>query len=128
MLSESVPDAPDQMPGPESGFAPLFIPVGRESRKFRRYYFRGHATATIYPPAGSEHEKPQVCFVLTRDLSRNGIGIVHPVSLLENQRMDLEFPTGQKLSVQVQRIKHLEQGCFLFGCRILGREGDTKSG
>jgi hypothetical protein len=71
---------------------------------------------------------PQVCFVLTRDLSRSGISILHPVSLIEDQRIDLEFSTGQKLLVQIQRVQRLELNCFLIGCRILRCESKRSTG
>jgi hypothetical protein len=122
MIVEPDSEAADELPETGADYSSLFVPAGREARKFRRYFFRAHATATIYPEAGREGERPQVCFVLTRDLSRSGISILHPVPLSEGRRIDLEFPTGQKLSVAIKRVKPLELGCYLFGCRILGSE------
>jgi hypothetical protein len=122
MLDEMPTDAADELPDGGSEYSSVYVPAGREARKFRRYYFRAHATATIYPEAGREGDRPQVCFVLTRDLSRSGISILHPVALAEGRRIDLEFPTGQKLAVAIKRVTALEAGCFLFGCRILGSD------
>jgi hypothetical protein len=110
-VTDLLPESPAERPA-------ALVPTGREHRKFRRYYFRTLATATIYSPKGNACRSPQVCYVLTRDLSRSGISFLHPVSLPMRQAVDLCFPSGQKLLVEIHRIEQLEPDCFLFGCKL----------
>jgi hypothetical protein len=92
-------------------------PVGAgHSRRFERYYFRALATAVIYPAAGQKNQTPQLCYVLTRDLSRGGVSILHPVPLCKGQRLDLELTDGRKYTLSVQWIKRLDRHCFCMGC------------
>ena len=60
-----------------------------ENRKFRRHDFRMLAIATIHPPNGREHEPVQMCYVLTRNVSRGGICLLHPTPLFQSQRIDM---------------------------------------
>ena len=98
---------------------PLFPIDPNESRKHQRYYFRALATATIHPPVGEPDGRPQVCFIMTKDLSRSGVSVLHPVPLFESQRIDLEFADGRKLSVAIQWVRQLEAKLFMMGCRFV---------
>lgn len=117
MASSILADTADLLPESRAESQSIMVPTGTEHRKSRRYYFRTLATATIYPPVGVEGQ-PQVCYVLTRDLSRSGISFLHPAPLFSSQRIDLSFPSGQQLTVEIQRITLLEPGCILFGCKL----------
>jgi hypothetical protein len=118
MPGGAIPNVGDLLPQSWADKCDATIPTGSEDRRHPRFYFRTLATATIYPPTGQEEKGPHTCYVLTRDLSRGGISILHPVPLFQSQRVDLEFPTGQKLSVEIKWIRRLEQNCFVLGCRI----------
>ena len=118
MPDGTIPTVNDLLPQSWTESGPATIPSGSEGRRHPRYYFRTLATATIYPPVGQEEKGPHTCFVLTRDLSRGGVSFLHPVPLFQSQRVDLEFPTDQKLSVEIKWIRRLEQNCFLLGCRL----------
>ena len=96
-----------------------FPVVGAEGRRFERYEFRALATATIHPPAGRAGERPQVCYVLTRDLSRGGISILHPTRLAQHQQIDLELSDGRKFTLDVQWIKRLDRNSYCIGCRFV---------
>jgi hypothetical protein len=102
-----------------------FPVVGAEGRRFARYQFRALATATIYPPAGRVEERPQVCYVLTRDLSRGGISILHPTRLAHHQRIDLELSDGRKLTLGVQWIKRLGRHSYCIGCQFVAIDKST---
>ena len=111
MPGGTIPTVEDLLPQSWDDKCPASIPTGSGDRRHPRYYFRTLATATIYPPEGQEEKGPHTCYVLTR---------LHPVPLFQSQRMDLEFPTGQKLKVGIQWIRRIEQHCFVLGCRIRG--------
>jgi hypothetical protein len=94
------------------------VATARDGRKFPRFYFRTLATATIHPVpvVGLEvHE----CYVLTRDLSRNGLSFLHPKKLALGQRVDLSFEDGRELIVVVRRIQQLAPRCYLIGCKFM---------
>lgn len=101
--------------------------ASNEARKHQRYYFRALATATIHPPAGETDARPQVCFIMTRDLSRSGISVMHPVPLFQSQRIDLEFADGRKLAVEIQWIRKLETNLYMMGCQFVQPSGGSKS-
>src|SRR5205814_1132564 len=95
------------------------IPEGRpENRKFRRHDFRTLAIATIHPPNGREHEPVQMCYVLTRNVSRGGICILHPTPLFHSQRIELELSDGRKFSLAIRWVTRVEHGRYVIGCRF----------
>ena len=77
------------------------------------------ATATIHPVPSRASDKPQICYVLTRDLSRGGLSILHPVPLSHRQKIDLELSDGQKFTVAIQWTKRLDLNCYCMGCRFV---------
>jgi hypothetical protein len=89
-----------------------------ENRKFRRHEFRTLAIATIHPPTGREHEPVQMCFVLTRNVSRGGICILHPTPLFLSQRIDLELPDRRKFTLAIRWVIRMEHGRYVIGCRF----------
>jgi len=89
-----------------------------ENRKFHRHDFRTLAIATIHPPAGREHEPAQMCYVLTRNVSRGGICILHPTPLFLSQRIDLELPDGRKFTLAIRWVIRMEHGRYVIGCRF----------
>jgi hypothetical protein len=95
-----------------------FPPGYADGRQFRRYDFRILAIATIHPPKGREDDRIQVCYVLTRDISRGGICFMHPTPLFQSQRIDLELPDGRKFTLAIRRVSRVEHGRYLIGCRF----------
>jgi PilZ domain len=89
-----------------------------ESRKFRRHDFRMLAIATIHPPQGRENERPYMCFVLTRNVSRGGICILHPTPLFHSQRIDLELSDGRKFMLAIRWVTRMKHGRYVIGCRF----------
>ncbi|MBW8884723.1 MAG: PilZ domain-containing protein [Planctomycetia bacterium] len=89
-----------------------------DNRKFRRHDFRTLAIATIYPPNGRENEPPYMCFVLTRNVSRGGLCILHPTPLFHSQRIDLELPDGRKFTLAIRWVTRMEHGRYVIGCRF----------
>jgi hypothetical protein len=89
-----------------------------ENRKFRRHDFRRLAIATIHPPNGREHEPVQMCYVLTRNVSRGGICLLHPTPLFQSQRIDLELSDGRKFTLAIRWVTRMEHGRYVIGCRF----------
>ena len=97
----------------KTGMLPV---IANDSRRFPRFYFRTCAEATIYP-VGNVGE-PEHCFVLTRDISRNGVGLLHAQQLFPGQRLDLILNGEPPRATEVVRCRRLEDGCYEVGCRF----------
>jgi PilZ domain-containing protein len=97
----------------KSGMLPV---VPGDVRRFPRFYFRSCAEATIHPLGKGE---PSRVFVLTRDLSRNGLSILHSRQLFPGQRLDLVLNGEQPRPVEVVRCKRVTDGSYVIGCRLL---------
>ena len=101
----------------ELRYAP--VPDKGDDRQFPRFAFRTLATATIHP-VPIFGMVMQECYVLTRDLSRSGISFMHPVRLVNGQKIDLAFEDGREIAVTVCRCQKLAKRCFLIGCKFRG--------
>jgi hypothetical protein len=91
-----------------------------EARRYPRYYYRNRVPATVYPPDNSE-EGIQQCFVLTRDLSRGGMSLLHNGQLFPGQRLDVVLPGDVQRSLEVQWCKRVANRCYSAGCRFVKR-------
>ncbi len=70
------------------------LPVSFEDvRRHPRFYFRTVAEATIHPLG--KKGAPAECFLLTRDLSRSGISLLHNVQLFPGQKLEITL-NGQR--------------------------------
>jgi hypothetical protein len=94
-----------------------------DARQFPRFYLRGRARAIIFPPHPSQGTEPVHCTVLTRDLSRGGLGIVHVQQLFPRQRVELELG-GTLLVGEIQWCRRLRRHFYLAGCRLVQRAAD----
>ena len=52
-------------------------------------------------PLGQEDQPVQTCYVLTRDLSRGGVSILHPAPLFQSQRIDLTLSDGRSFTLAI---------------------------
>ena len=64
-------------------------PVLDDARRFPRFYYRSCAEVIIHPFCGRPGTAAVRCFVLTRDLSRNGLSLLHNQQLFPAQRLEL---------------------------------------
>jgi hypothetical protein len=88
-------------------------------RRFPRFYFRSCAEATIHPPGGGP---PTRCFLLTRDLSRCGVCLVHTQQLYPAQRMELVLNGQPPRLVEVVWCRRWIDGRYFAGCRFVKEE------
>jgi hypothetical protein len=87
-----------------------------DKRRFPRFYFRSVAEATIYPLRADQ--EPAHCYVLTRDLSRSGIGLVHTAQLFPGQRIDLTLNGQEPKRVEVVWCKRQSKDSYFIGCQF----------
>ena len=101
------------------------LPTGPgDLRRYPRYYFRGVAEAFIFKLCATE--PPDHCFVLTRDLSRGGVSLLHMDPLFPGQRIDLILNGKPAMAVEVVRCRRLRDGRYLVGCRFKKGEAEPQ--
>jgi PilZ domain-containing protein len=114
--------APGAQPAVESD-ADFFAKAGPlptawdEARRFPRFYYRAKAKATVHPFRGGP-QPPVECTVLTRDVSRGGLNLIHTEQLYPGQRIDLLLLDGVERSVEVCWCRRLANRCYSVGCRF----------
>jgi hypothetical protein len=100
---------------------PLPAPGG-DGRRFPRFNFRACINAVVYPSAADAAEQPLACQVLTRDISRSGINIVHKAQLFPGQAVTVVLNDGVERSVEVIWCRRLGAGCYSAGCRFVRQD------
>jgi hypothetical protein len=96
-----------------------------EHRRFPRFYYRSCAEAIIYPLRSGKNATPAQCVVLTRDLSRGGLSLVHNAQLFPGQRLDVLLNGKAPRQVEVVWCRRSTDGRYIVGCRFMG--GETAS-
>jgi hypothetical protein len=91
-------------------------------RRFPRFYCRSITEATIHPLR--KGQAPTTCTILTRDLSRSGLSLVHEKQLFPGQLVELKL-NGQPRQLEVVWCKRQELGSYLIGCRFVGVDPDS---
>ena len=89
-----------------------------EDRRFPRFYYRARVQAAIFPPGGGK-QPPVTCSLLTRDLSRGGMNLVHSEQVYPGQRIDLVLTDGSPRSVEVMWCRRVAHRCYSIGCRFI---------
>ena len=90
----------------KSGPMPLYH---ENLRGYHRYFVRVKAVL-------QRDEMKLGCY--TKDISRQGIGLLSPVQLLPLDRVQLHLPNGSKLTLEVARCRRVDRGCFDCGARF----------
>ena len=90
-----------------------------ESRRFPRLDFRACVQALVHAPPRDPEGKPTSCQVLTRDISRSGMNLLHKSQVFPGQLIDLTLPDGQERRLEVVWCRRLGMGCYSAGCRFV---------
>ena len=97
--------------------------VWNDNRRFPRFYFRSCAEAIIYPLRGDDAPAPTQCFLLTRDLSRGGVSLVHCRQLFPGQRVDVLLNGEPPRQVEVVWCRRWTHNRYVIGCRFINVPG-----
>lgn len=97
---------------------PGLPPPAGEARRFPRFAFRGRARALVYPPPSRPAGRPLESEVLTTDLSRDGVSLLHRRALVPGQRLRLLLLHSERL-VEVCWCCRVWPGLYAAGCRFL---------
>jgi len=94
----------------------------RDVREFPRFPFRGRARAIVLPLKSSN--EPLECEVITTDVSRGGLSILHRKQLRPGQQIILVLNNAQRL-VEVCWCCRVWSGLYSAGCRFLSVPAET---
>src|SRR5262245_40911569 len=96
-----------------------------DPRRFPRYPFQAPVEATIYPLAESSTQTAVQCSMLTKDVSRGGINLIHCEQLFPGQKIDIVL-NGAKRSVEVVWCRRRTNRCYSAGCHFIKTDGATE--
>jgi len=97
-------------------------PAFDDDRRYPRFYFRTCAEATIYPLGSKKDASPESFFVVTCDLSRAGVSILHTAQLFPGQRLGLVLNGQPPRPLKVIWCRKCDDGRYLVGCRFIDEE------
>jgi hypothetical protein len=94
-----------------------------DGRRFPRRDLRACINAVVYAPPGETAseaaEEGTRCQILTRDVSRGGMNILHKQQLFPGQQIDVVLNDGQQRRLEVTWCRRLGVGCYSAGCRFV---------
>lgn len=94
------------------------LPVSFEDvRRHPRFYFRTVAEAAIYPIGRTK--EPAECFLLTRDLSRSGLSLLHNAQLFPGQRLEITLNGQEPRPIVVVWCKRQAPDMYIVGCKFV---------
>lgn len=92
-----------------------------EAREHPRFPFRGRARAVVFPPEGTLGGEPLESEVLTTDVSRGGLSLLHRKQLFPGQQILLVLE-GENRLVEVCWCCRVWAGLYSAGCRFVNTE------
>lgn len=95
-----------------------------EHRRFPRFFFRSCAEAIIYPLRSEKSSSVRTQFILTRDLSRGGMSIIHTEQLFPGQRLEVILNCESPRLLEVVWCRRWSHGRYCIGCRFIS-SGET---
>lgn len=93
-----------------------------EHRRFPRFYFRSCAELIIHPLRGERDPEAPPSFVLTRDLSRGGMSLIHTEQLFPTQRVEIILNGKAPRPMEVLWCRRWTHGRYVLGCRFIVEE------
>ena len=93
--------------------------AAHDARRFPRFNYQSRVQAAIYPHDGGSGQQPQCRTMLTRDLSRGGVNLLHTDQLLLGQRVALALSASGPRLVEVMWCRRIAHRCYSIGCRFI---------
>jgi hypothetical protein len=103
----------------KSGLLPS---LANDARRNLRFCFCSCADATFH--ALAPEQEPLKCVVVTGDLSRSGLSLLHDKQAFPGQKIDLVLGNGTERKVKVVRCRRQKDGQFLIGCRFVQKASE----
>jgi hypothetical protein len=102
---------------PQTAETPAPRELDTSDRTHSRIPFRGRAPAVVFPPPGAKSE-PVESEVLTTDISRGGLSLLHKRELRPGQQVMLQLARGN-CTVEVCWCCRVWPGLYVAGCRFV---------
>ena len=93
-------------------------PTPESEREHSRVPFRGRCTAVIFPPDSKLGVEPSESEVLTTDISRGGLSVLHRKELHPGQQLLLMLTQSSRM-VEVCWCCEVWPGLYAAGCRFM---------
>jgi hypothetical protein len=90
---------------------------GASQRESVRTPFHGRADAIIFPPPSTPHAEPIESEVVTTDISRGGLSILHRHELYPGQQVLLQLSQGS-CTIEVCWCCQVWPGLYIAGCQF----------
>ncbi len=93
-----------------------------DDRQFPRSPFQTCLQAVVFRPPGEMadgEDSGASCQLLTRDISRSGLSLLHKQQLFPGQKIDVVLTDGQERRLEVIWCRRLGIGCYSAGCRFV---------
>ena len=96
------------------------LPVSlNDQRRFPRFFAASSAVLEYRHSIPAIPRPERKCLVLTKNLSRDGLGFLHDEMLFPNEVMLLHLPSGVQLEIRVMRCIRCIAGCFEIGAQFV---------
>ena len=102
-------------------------PTFDDARRFPRFYYRSCAEIAVHPFCGRQATAAVHCFVLTRDLSRSGLSLLHNEQLFPSQRIDLILNGAPPRTAEVVWCRRMGDQRYAVGCRFSKADAGEKT-
>jgi hypothetical protein len=100
---------------------PPAVPAAFDGRRYPRYSFRGRARAIVFE--AQKDGEPVDCEVMTTDISREGLSLLHRKQLSPGQQILLVLNDTTRL-VEVRWCCRAWAGLYAAGCVFIGLPAD----
>lgn len=91
-------------------------------RRYPRFYYRSRVQATVYPLKNDPKAMPTTCMLLTRDLSRGGINLLHTQQLFPGQLVEFALSDGVIRKVKIAWCRKVANRCYSLGAQFVTKD------
>ena len=92
-------------------------------RRYPRFYFRLRVQAVVYPLKNDPNAAPVTCMLLTRDLSRGGLNLLHTQQLFPGQLVEFTLTDGVLRTVKIAWCRKVANRCYSAGAQFITKDG-----
>lgn len=96
-------------------------------RRYPRFYFRSRVQAVIHPLKNDPSAAPVTCMLLTRDLSRGGLNLLHTQQLFPGQMVEFALADGVMRTVKIAWCRKVANRCYSAGAQFIAKDGTVVS-
>ena len=93
-----------------------------DAQRFPRAPFRASLQAVVFPPPGAaecDGDPGTTCQLLSRELSRSGLNLLHKQQLFPGQKIDVVLTDGRERRLEVIWCRRLGVDSYSADCRFV---------